>query len=105
MVALSPREWEVLALLAANVGRVLTHRQLLTAVWGPAHAGDVQYLWVYVGQLRAKLGAVEGLLRTEASVGYRLTEGGLLIDVQARKLRFDLQFHGRSTSGSCHKPQ
>ena len=75
VVALSPREWEVLALLAANVGRVLTHRQLLTAIWGPAHAGDVQYLRVYVGQLRAKLGAAGGLLRTEAGVGYRLTEG------------------------------
>ena len=73
-LALSPREWSVLALLANNAGRALTHRQILTAVWGPAHAEDVQYLRVYVGQLRGKLGDAAGLLRTEPGVGYRLAE-------------------------------
>jgi len=73
-LALSPREWELLALLARNAGRVLTHAQLLTAVWGPAHAHDVQYLRVYVGQLRQKLGASGRLIATEAGVGYRLAE-------------------------------
>ncbi|WP_428395868.1 response regulator [Lichenicoccus sp.] len=71
-LALSPREWSLLELLARNAGRVLTHRQLLTAVWGPAHTDDVQYLRVYVAQLRAKLGPAARLLRTEAGVGYRL---------------------------------
>jgi two-component system, OmpR family, KDP operon response regulator KdpE len=42
-LSLSPREWALLALLARNAGRVLTHRQLLTAVWGPAHVDDVQW--------------------------------------------------------------
>jgi two-component system KDP operon response regulator KdpE len=74
-LALSPREWALLSLLAANVGRVLTHRQILTAIWGPAHAEDVQYLRVYVGQLRQKLGPAGRLLATEPGVGYRLMEG------------------------------
>jgi len=71
---LTPREWTLLGLLARNQGRVLTHRQLLTAVWGPAHASDLQYLRVYVGQLRAKLGEAGRLLATEPGVGYRLRE-------------------------------
>lgn len=74
VLALSPREWALLSLLARNAGRVLTHRQLLTAVWGPAHAGDVQYLRVYVGQLRQKLGPAGRLIATEPGVGYRMTE-------------------------------
>jgi two-component system KDP operon response regulator KdpE len=54
-----------------NAGRVLTHRQLLTAVWGPAHTHDVQYLRVYIRHLRQKLGG-GSLIATEAGVGYRL---------------------------------
>jgi two-component system KDP operon response regulator KdpE len=51
------------------------HRQLLTAVWGPAHTHDVQYLRVYVGHIRQKLGSLAGaLLVTEPGVGYRLAE-------------------------------
>ena len=74
-VVLSPREYDLLALLARNAGRVLTHRQLLTAVWGPAHVQDVQYLRVYVGHLRQKLGpAGTRLIATEPGVGYRLLE-------------------------------
>ena len=74
-VTLSPREYALLDLLARNAGRVMTHKQLLTAVWGPAHAGDVQYLRVYVGHLRQKLGDAGTLLATEPGVGYRLAEG------------------------------
>jgi two-component system, OmpR family, KDP operon response regulator KdpE len=73
-LSLSPREWALLALLARNAGRVLTHRQLLTAVWGPAHVDDVQYLRVYVGQLRQKLGPAGSLIATEPGVGYRLAD-------------------------------
>jgi two-component system KDP operon response regulator KdpE len=73
-VQLSPREYALLTLLARDAGRVLTHRQLLTGVWGPAHVHDVQYLRVYVGHLRQKLGAAAGLLATEPGVGYRLLE-------------------------------
>ncbi len=72
---LTPREWDLLATLAqAGVGRVVTQRQLLTAVWGPAHAEDAQYLRVYVGHLRQKLGNAAWLIRTEPGVGYRFGE-------------------------------
>ena len=73
-VRLSPREYDLLAALAQGGGRVMTHRQLLTAVWGPAHEHDVQYLRVFVGQLRQKLEAdldAPRLIRTEPGVGYR----------------------------------
>jgi two-component system KDP operon response regulator KdpE len=73
-VRLSPKEYDLLAQLAAGGGKVLTHRQLLTAVWGPAHVEDVQYLRVFVGQLRQKLEADPGRPRaimTELGVGYR----------------------------------
>jgi two-component system KDP operon response regulator KdpE len=73
-LVLSRREWALISLLARNSGRVLTHRQLLTAVWGPAHADDVQYLRVYVGQIRQKLGAAARLITTEPGVGYRMAE-------------------------------
>ncbi len=76
VVTLSPREFALLALLVRNAGRVLTHGQLLTAVWGPAHTEDVQYLRVYIGHLRHKLGPQAGkLLITEPGVGYRLLGG------------------------------
>ncbi len=70
---LSPREFALLALLARHAGRVMTHRQILVALWGPAHAEDTQYLRVYIGQLRQKLGP-DGprLITTEPGVGYRL---------------------------------
>ncbi len=73
-VRLSPREYDLLALMAQGGGRVLTHKQLLTAVWGPAHEHDVQYLRVFVGQLRQKLEAepeAPRLIVTEPGVGYR----------------------------------
>lgn len=74
-VTLSTREHDLLALLVRNAGRVVTHRQLLIAVWGPAHEHDLQYLRVYIGHLRQKLGAAgAALLRTEAGIGYRLAE-------------------------------
>ena len=70
---LSPLEYALLEMLARHAGRVLTHRQLLTAIWGIAHAEDVQYLRVYIGHLRQKLGPEAGAyLRTEVGVGYRL---------------------------------
>jgi two-component system KDP operon response regulator KdpE len=73
-VRLSPREYDLLAQLVAGAGKVVTHRQLLTAVWGPAHEQDVQYLRVFVGQLRQKIEpdpAQPALILTEPGVGYR----------------------------------
>jgi len=73
-VKLTPKEYDLLAHLAVGAGRVVTHRQLLTAVWGPAHAEDVQYLRVMVSQLRGKIEADPAsprLILTEPGVGYR----------------------------------
>jgi two-component system KDP operon response regulator KdpE len=74
LMVLSRREFDLLAMLARNPGRVMTHRQLLVAVWGPAHVEDVQYLRVYIGQLRHKLGEAADLITTEPGIGYRLRE-------------------------------
>jgi two-component system KDP operon response regulator KdpE len=72
---LTPREWDLLVALArGGAGRVITQRQLLAAVWGPAHIEDTQYLRVYVGHLRHKLGDAAHLIRTEPGVGYRFGE-------------------------------
>src|SRR6202012_4615788 len=56
-VRLPPREYDLLACLAQGAGKVMTQAQLLTAVWGPANASDVQYLRVFIGHLRQKLEA------------------------------------------------
>ena len=72
----TPLEYDLLAMLVRSAGRVVTHRQLLTSVWGKAHADDVQYLRVYIGHIRQKLGAAGGaLVGTEPGVGYRFAEG------------------------------
>lgn len=74
---LTRKEFEVLALLARHAGRLVTHRQLLTTVWGPAHTEDTQYLRVVIGHLRDKIGddaANPILIMTEPGVGYRLRE-------------------------------
>ncbi len=72
---LTPKEYDVLAQLARAAGKVLSHKDLLTAVWGVAHAADTQYLRVVVGQLRQKLEpdpAQPRWISTEPGVGYRL---------------------------------
>ena len=74
-VHLTPTEYRLLLVLIANVGRVLTHRQLLREVWGPSHADQRHYLRIYMGHLRQKLEvdpAQPQYLLTETAVGYRL---------------------------------
>lgn len=76
-VKLTPREFELLALLARHAGRVVTHGQILKAVWGPLHEHDTHYLRVYVGQLRTKLEADPNeprLITTVPGIGYRLED-------------------------------
>jgi two-component system KDP operon response regulator KdpE len=71
---LSPKEYDILRQLVMHAGKVLTHKHLLREVWGPA-TGDVQYLRIYIRQLRQKLEADPErprLILTEAGVGYRL---------------------------------
>jgi len=68
---LTPKEWTLLSLFARNAGRVLTYRQLLTAVWGADSVDNIEYLRVYVGRLRKKLGSTARLIATQADEGYR----------------------------------
>ena len=72
---LTPTEFSLLARLARSAGRVVTHRQLLTDVWGPEFTEHTHYLRLYMGQLRAKIEhdpAEPEHLLTETGVGYRL---------------------------------
>ncbi|MCZ8315721.1 response regulator [Phreatobacter sp.] len=74
-VKLTRKEYDVLALLARHHGRLFTHRQLLTTIWGPAHVEDTHYLRIAVGHIRDKLGddaADPRFVLTEPGVGYRL---------------------------------
>lgn len=74
---LTKTEFRLLALLARNLGKVMTHRQLLTEVWGPEYADELHYLRVYTQQIRLKIEddpAQPKLLITETGIGYRLKE-------------------------------
>jgi two-component system KDP operon response regulator KdpE len=74
---LTPKEFELLSFLARHAGRVVTHKQILAAVWGPAHTEDTQYLRVYIGQLRQKIEQHADdprTILTEPGIGYRIAE-------------------------------
>jgi len=77
-VDLTPREFEILRVLLANAGRLVTKGRLLRSVWGEAYMGEDSYVYVHVSQLRRKLaaadrtGALRGLIVTEPGVGYRV---------------------------------
>lgn len=74
-IRLTPKEFELLSLLAKNADRVVTHRTILKAVWGQHAVEQPEHLWVLVGQLRKKLEinpAEPRLLVSEPWVGYRL---------------------------------
>jgi two-component system KDP operon response regulator KdpE len=73
-VRLTPTEWSILELLVRNPEKLITQRQLLSDVWGPAYTKDANYLRVYMAQLRRKLEPDTGNPRhllTEAGIGYR----------------------------------
>jgi two-component system KDP operon response regulator KdpE len=77
-VQLGPREYQILEVLLANPGRLVTRGRLLRAVWGEAYAGEDHYVHVYLSQLRKKLAAADpdgglaDLIVTEPGVGYRV---------------------------------
>lgn len=74
----TPTEYELLHVLVSYAGRIVTHRELLTRVWGPSAATDTQYLHVYISQLRRKLEADPDAprhFRTEPGVGYEFLAG------------------------------
>ena len=74
---LTPKEFQLLAILAQSRGRVVTHAQLLQAIWGRHHSDDTHYLRIYLRQLRQKIEpdpSEPRYLLTEPGVGYRLAE-------------------------------
>src|SRR5580698_5285311 len=77
-IHLTPKEFDLLLYLARNAGKVMTHRALLTAVWGAQSAHQPEYLRVFVGQLRKKLEGETGkqYIQTEPWVGYRFVAEG-----------------------------
>jgi two-component system KDP operon response regulator KdpE len=77
-IRLTPKEFELLAFLARHAGKVVTHRALLAAVWGPNSTEQPEYLRVFVGQLRKKIepdSSSPKYLLTEPWVGYRFEPG------------------------------
>jgi two-component system, OmpR family, KDP operon response regulator KdpE len=72
-IHLTPTEFDLLRLLARNRGRLMTHRDLLVAVWGGGYAHDTQVLRAHIANLRRKIEPAEGpkYIRTDPGVGYR----------------------------------
>lgn len=71
----TPKEYELLRYFLINRGKMLTHRDILKGVWGVAHADDVQYLRVYIGQIRSKIDPDPNdpqYIITEPGIGYRM---------------------------------
>jgi len=76
-VRLTPTEWQIVEMLTRHRGRLVTGRQLLQEVWGPAYGTETNYLRVYMAQLRRKLepnAAQPRYLLTEPGMGYRFAE-------------------------------
>jgi two-component system KDP operon response regulator KdpE len=77
IIHITPIEYRMLGFLIANEGKVLTHRQILSAVWGAAHSQDGHYVRIYMSRLRQKLESDPARpqhILTEAGVGYRLVQ-------------------------------
>jgi two-component system KDP operon response regulator KdpE len=74
-VHVTPKEFDLLRMLARNRGRLITHRELLTAVWGVGYGEDTQVLRAHVANLRRKIEPPEGprYIRTDPGVGYRFS--------------------------------
>ena len=77
-IELTPREFEILRVLLANAGRIVTKGRILRAVWGEAYSGEDSYVYVHVSQLRRKLAAADRdgelgeFIETEPGIGYRV---------------------------------
>jgi two-component system KDP operon response regulator KdpE len=74
-VAFTPKEYDLLRYFMVNRGKMLTHKEILKAVWGAAHGDDTTYLRVYIGQIREKIEKnpkMPAFIITEAGIGYRM---------------------------------
>ena len=75
LVAFTPKEYNLLRYLITNCGKMLSHRDILSEVWGTAHSTDTQYLRVFIGQIREKIEknpAAPKIITTELGIGYRM---------------------------------
>jgi two-component system KDP operon response regulator KdpE len=75
LIPFTPKEYKLLHYFMLNQGKMLSHKRLLTEVWGPAHNMDTQYLRVFIGQLRQKIegpNSPSPLIKTEMGIGYRM---------------------------------
>lgn len=75
LLAFTPKEYKLLRYFIVHRGKMLTHKQILQEVWGPAHGEDTQYLRVFISQLREKIESNPSspkLIVTEAGIGYRM---------------------------------
>jgi two-component system, OmpR family, KDP operon response regulator KdpE len=78
-ISLTPKQYDVLAYLARNAGKVLTHRQILQAAWGGEYGDEADYVWTYVRRIRRRLEpdpARPRFVLTEPGVGYRMPAPG-----------------------------
>jgi two-component system KDP operon response regulator KdpE len=74
-ISMTPKQYAVLAYLARNAGKVLTHRQILQTVWGGEYGDEIDYVWTYVRRIRRRIEpepAQPRFLLTEPGVGYRM---------------------------------
>lgn len=75
IINLSPKEYKLLRYFMMNAGKMIMHSQLLTELWGKAHEENIQYLRIYIGQLRQKIeldSSKPTYIITEAGIGYRM---------------------------------
>lgn len=90
LLAFTPKEYNLLRYFMIHRGKMLTHKQILQAVWGPAHSDDTQYLRVFISQLREKIEidpADPKIITTEAGIGYRMDIADLLLPEKIAALR------------------
>jgi two-component system KDP operon response regulator KdpE len=90
LLAFTPKEYNLLRYFMVHRGKMLTHKQILNAVWGPAHADDTQYLRVFISQLREKIeidATDPKVIMTEAGIGYRMDISDLVLPEKIVALR------------------
>ena len=106
-IRLTPKEFELLALLARSADRVLTHRAILKAIWGPNAVDNPEHLWVLMGQLRKKFEPDPShprYLLSEPWVGCRFSTeppDRLTLTSRSEDLRYNSSSAGLQTAGKC----
>jgi len=90
LLPFTPKEYNLLRYFMKHQGKMLSHREILKAVWGDGHIEDTQYLRVFIGQIREKIEknpSIPKLIVTEAGIGYRMETSDLVINNQQGTLK------------------